>query len=101
MQASRLPLPVSEVAIRLGVVGQTVRNLYDAGRLEGFRVGRKILVYADSVEEFKMTNGNRRPDPPPVPARPVAQPEPEAVPVPRPTPTRRRGVRAFDRHRVP
>jgi excisionase family DNA binding protein len=90
----RPPLTVVKAKAWLGCCEQTVRNLFAAGQLRGFRVGRKILVYADSVEDFKTRKGNCQAEP--APAEPLAQPGP--APTPSPTPRRRRGVRDFDRH---
>src|SRR5436853_5644183 len=92
----RRPLPTDQAAGWLGVSDQTVRNLFLAGQLEGYRVGRKILVYADSVEDYKTRHGNLRPTPAPALPEPEAPPEP--VPEHPPTRRRRRGVRDFDRH---
>lgn len=96
----RRPLPVEEAARWLGVCPQTVRNLFSDGQLAGYRVGRKILVYADGVERFKAANAS---PPPRAPVEPPALPEPEGrKPDVRCQPSStRRGVRAFDRHSKP
>ncbi len=55
---SRKPLSIEQVAMLLGVKREKVRNLYHSGELDGYRVGRRIIVYADSVEAFKERNAN-------------------------------------------
>jgi excisionase family DNA binding protein len=60
-------VPRRAVAIRdaanwLGVTPQTVRNLFHDRDLEGYVVGRKILIYADSLETFRVRSSNRPDD---------------------------------------
>jgi excisionase family DNA binding protein len=93
----RRPLRVEEAARWLGVCPQTVRNLFREGRLPGYYVGRKILVYADAVEQFKAANAGPPPRTP-LEETPLPEPEGRKPDVSRQPSRTRRGVRAFDRH---
>ena len=46
-----------------------LHDLFDRDQLEGYRVGKKRLVYADSVERFKVAHGNWPPRAPVGPGR--------------------------------
>jgi excisionase family DNA binding protein len=46
------PLTIPEVAARLGCSVRLAHKLFDAGDLAGHRVGRRKVVYADSVDSY-------------------------------------------------
>lgn len=47
------PLTADAVADRWGCSAETVRTLFKAGQLRGFRVGRMIRIPVDAVEEYE------------------------------------------------
>jgi hypothetical protein len=59
-------------------------KLWHSGQLEGYAVGRRKLVYVDSIDAYKQRNSNAQP------AEPEHTPEPEAV-LPMPRRGRRKG----------
>jgi excisionase family DNA binding protein len=59
VDAPRKWLTVAEAAGRLGVSDSLVYELFRDGDLEGYRVRRRIFIYADSVEAFIQRNANR------------------------------------------
>ncbi len=52
-------LTPDEVGARLRVTPQTVRTLFREGKLGGFRVGRQIRIFKDSVDAL-IRAGRRR-----------------------------------------
>jgi hypothetical protein len=56
---------------------RAVYALFERGGTEGFRVGRKILLYADSVESYVSRHGNGKA---PVEGRPAERTSAEPVP---------------------
>ncbi len=71
---SRETITVAEAAKRLGVSVGTVYSLAHRGELEGYRVGRRILIYANAIEAYQKRHAVSKAEPPPEqPARP-AQP---------------------------
>lgn len=82
-------LSVPKAAEILGVCEQTIRNLYRQCELEGYTVGRKVLIFADSLVAYQTKHSNR----------PAVAPEPEPEPSYQPfVPRKRRGVPIYDRH---
>ena len=55
----RVALTVKEAAARLRYSDSTVYDLFRDGELEGYKK-RGIRIYADSVEEFKARNSNKK-----------------------------------------
>lgn len=54
----RKPLLAKEVANELRCSQRQVYDLFDEGQLEGYRIGRAIRIYADSVTGFMDRNSN-------------------------------------------
>ena len=54
----RPALSIPKVVEVLGVCEETVRNLYRQGQLEGYKVGRKYLIFQDSITTFQKRNSN-------------------------------------------
>jgi len=52
-------LSVTKAATALGVSPETVRKLYKQRELEGYAVGRKILIFEDSLAVFQTTRSNQ------------------------------------------
>ena len=78
MDPSDILLP--DEAARILRCGQRqIQILFSRGELRGFRLGRKIRVYRESVEDFKVRNGNN-PKPVAAPAVPAAAPAKRARP---------------------
>jgi hypothetical protein len=86
-------LPAPKAAEALGVCEQTIRNLFHGREIEGYTVGRRILVFVDSLAAYQSRNSNQT-----VPALPIPEPEAEQRLVPMLRPRRRRGVPDYDRH---
>jgi excisionase family DNA binding protein len=87
----RQGLSVPKAAEVMGVCEQTVRNLYHRRELEGYQVGRKLLIFADSIVAYQAKHSNQPP---------VAQTEEQRRLFVPPTPPRRRrrSVPDYERH---
>jgi excisionase family DNA binding protein len=52
-QAEKATLTVKDAADALHCSIGAVYKRFDQGELPGYRVGRKVLIYANSIERFK------------------------------------------------
>jgi excisionase family DNA binding protein len=64
-------ISVKESAKRLGVGLRTAYLLFERGELDGYRVGRRVVVYADSVSNYQHEHRNNKG---PVPAGQASAP---------------------------
>jgi excisionase family DNA binding protein len=72
-------LLVKEVCVMLRCSKTKVYDLFEAGKLQGFRLGSGVRIYRDSVGRYKEGNANR----PPLTPRPTlpAQPRKKSPPL--------------------
>jgi excisionase family DNA binding protein len=80
----RQHLNVADAATSLGCSKQKIRDLFDAGELEGFRVGRNKRIFADSVEDFIAKHSNKKGSPLPPVVEPPTKAENPTAPTRRP-----------------
>lgn len=74
-----------EVSALLRCGRSTVYDLFQAGKLAGFRVGDGVRIYRTSVEQYKTAQANHRVAPASAPAPPYpANPPRPRRPAPRP-----------------
>jgi len=64
-------ITVKEAAKRLGVGLRTAYLLFERGELDGYRVGRRLIVYASSVSSYQHEHRNNKG---PMPAGPASTP---------------------------
>lgn len=86
-------LNTTEAAKALGVNEQTVRNLYHERKLEGYVVGRKIVIFEDAIQTYQNQHSNLGI----TPAVPVQEKPPMGPTRPLPRSTRR--CQIWERHR--
>lgn len=53
-------LLAAEVAPRLRCCPRKVYTLFETGELEGFRLGRAVRIFGDSVDRFIARNANQK-----------------------------------------
>lgn len=56
----RKVLKPHEVAEQIRCSRRQIYDLYNEGELEGFKVGRSIKIFADSIDDFVNRHSNRR-----------------------------------------
>ncbi len=52
---------IKESASGLGCSKEMAYKLFKAGELRGYKIGRVIRVFADSIAEYQQRNSNREP----------------------------------------
>jgi len=69
----RRAIDTKQAADLLGTCEQTARNLYHRREVEGYKTGRTLHFYIDSLEAYRVKNGNQPPAPAslPSPRRPA------------------------------
>lgn len=54
-----MPLTAKEASETLSVGLSTIYDLFKRGELRGYRVGRKVLIEAQSIEDLKTKGANQ------------------------------------------
>jgi excisionase family DNA binding protein len=61
-QLGRLTFGIDEVAAQRGVCDNTVRAEFHAGKLRGFRIGKRILISAEALRTYLAERETRSAD---------------------------------------
>lgn len=76
-QQTRPVVDADEVAKRLGVSVDSIYKLVRQGKLEGYAVGRRKLIYVDTLDRYRKQNAfGKAEEPAPAPKQEPAPPKP-------------------------